>query len=381
MERELETLIAIKGLPWLVGKDFQVIYEGRPVQTILSEIHPDGTFSGVDEHGNRYPGTIAPADVRIGRGTRLNNDPVIETLKEYKLEWEQYTVAIPGFGAFPAPPREQPQQGVRPEGQAARFGVPPYAPGFHQAGQGQAEVRPPHVQIPQQNYAFGMNPEQTPAALAAQTPAMRILQGGLNNPFHPASTARLEKTIRQLVSKGTLESHLTSVLREINPKLPAWSTKAAYLFDIYQESDSQVAHLLSAVYLYATRLNYVSPDLEWLANAFVAERKMKIEQAGDSTTWSAETRATLEAEIRHAFFESKAKADTLLGKGVVRPLFDPDKPPRFQSPVGAAEKVVDTATRTARRAEGRTSEADKAAAALGLAAASKEIGTIKESRE
>ncbi|GAQ93178.1 hypothetical protein KFL_013440020 [Klebsormidium nitens] len=280
-----------------------------------------------DEHGNRYPGTIPPADLRIGRGTRLNNDPVIEALKEYKLEWEQYTVAIPGFGAFPAPPREQPQPGIRPEGYAVRFGVPPNAQAFHQAGPGQADVRPPPVQIPP-NYGFGVNLEQTPAALPAQTPAMRILQGGLNNPYHPASTARLEKTIRQLVSKGTLESHLTSVLREINPKLTAWHTKATYLFDIYQESDSQVAHLMSAVYLYATRLNYVSPDLEWLSNAFVAERKMKIEQAGDSTTWTAETRATLEADIRHAFFDSKAKADTLLGKGVVRPLFDPDKPPR-----------------------------------------------------
>jgi hypothetical protein len=103
-------------------------------------------------------------------------------------------------------------------------------------------------------------------------------------------------------------------------------TKATYLLDIYQKPDTQVAHLMAAVYFYATRLNYVFPDLEWLANAFVAEMKMKIEQPGDSTTWTPETRATLEAEIRHAFFENKAKADTLLGKGVVRPLFDPDKP-------------------------------------------------------
>jgi hypothetical protein len=38
-----------------------------------------------------------------------------------------------------------------------------------------------------------------------------------------------------------------------------------------------------------------------------------------------DARASLEAELRHAFFDTKAKADTLLGKGVVRPLFDPDK--------------------------------------------------------
>jgi hypothetical protein len=57
----------------------------------------------------------------------------------------------------------------------------------------------------------------------------------------------------------------------------------------------------------------------------VAEMKMKIELQGDSTTWTPETRASLEAELRHAYFDSKAKADTLLEKGVVRPLFDPDK--------------------------------------------------------
>jgi hypothetical protein len=113
--------------------------------------------------------------------------------------------------------------------------------------------------------------------------------------------------------------------REINPKMVAWYSKASYLLDIYEESDPYVAHLMAAVYLYATRLNYVSPDLEWLANAYVADMKMKIERHGDNTTWTPETRATLEAELRHAFFDSKAKADTLLGKGVVRPLFNPDK--------------------------------------------------------
>jgi hypothetical protein len=154
---------------------------------------------------------------------------------------------------------------------------------------------------------------------------MRILQRGLDNPFHPASAARLEKTIRQLVSKGTLETHLVPVHREINPKMAAWYSKATYLLDIYQESDPLVSHILAAVYLYATRLNYVSPDLEWLANAYLAEMKMKIEMHGDSTTWTPETTASLEAEMRHAFYDSKAKADTLLGKGVVRPLFDPDK--------------------------------------------------------
>jgi hypothetical protein len=190
-------------------------------------------------------------------------------------------------------------------------------------GQEGAPVRPPQVQIPpQQVEAQFAGQTRTPFA---QTPAMRILQGGLDNPFHPASTARLEKTIRQLVSRGTLETHLVSVHKEINPKMAAWYSKATYLLDLYQETDPHVSHMLAAVYLYATCLNYVSPDLEWLANAYVAEMKMKNAQQGGCSTWTPEPRAKLEVEMRHAFFDSKSKADTLLGKGVVRTLFDPDK--------------------------------------------------------
>jgi hypothetical protein len=218
------------------------------------------------------------------------------------------------MGGAPArmPPAQMPQGG-------------PFPPAFAADADDQwaGVARPPRVQIPPvraETQTAGQAKTPFP-----QTPAMRILQGGLENPFHPASTARLEHAIRQLVSKGTLETHLVSVHREVNPKLAAWYFKASYLLEIYQETDPAVAHLLAAVYLYATRLNYVSPDLEWLANVYIAEMKMKIEQRGDSTTWTPETRASLEAEIRHAFFDNKAKADTLLGKGAVRPLFDPDK--------------------------------------------------------
>jgi hypothetical protein len=307
MERELGTLLAIKKLPWLLGKDFQVMYQGHPVWTILIELHEDGTFLGYDERGNEYPGRIHPDNLRIGRGTRLDNDPILLALQDFRLDWQQYAIAVPGFGAF-LDAQANPAPGVR--------GVPPMnAPG---AG---ADARQfPQVQIPQAAGGAGLFGEQTPAA---QTPAMRILQGGLDNPFHPASAARRERTIRQLVSKGTLDAHLSSIHWEINPKLVAWYSKASYLLEIYQEPDTQVAHLLAAVFFYATRINYVSPDLEWLANAYVAEMKMKIEEKGDSTKWTPETSASLEAEIRHAY---KAKADTLLGKGVVRPLFDPDKP-------------------------------------------------------
>lgn len=352
MEPELETLIAIKKAPWLVGKEFLVPYEGKAVWTILTQLNPDGTFQGLDSNGVAYPGSIRQEDLMIGIGTRLADDPVLLALQEYKLKPHLFSVAVPGYGAFHGNDQAGGQRGNGPH---VRFGNPPdfvNNAGDLGAAQGRAQVppggpgpqafqgnwdgpgagmaRPPQVQIPQApGEALPPNQNRTPFP---QTPAMRVLQGGLDNPFHPASAARLERTIRQLVSKGTLEPHLVSVHREINPKMAAWSSKASYLLDIYQESDPAVAHLMSAVYLYATRLNYVSPDLEWLANAFVAEMKMKIEQRGDSTTWTPETKASLEAEIRHAFFDNKAKADTLLGKGVVRPLFDPDKARLVRAP-------------------------------------------------
>jgi hypothetical protein len=345
MEPELETLIAIKKPAWLVGKEFLVLFEGRPVWTILTELHADGTFNGLDTVGVPYPGRIRQEDLMIGIGTRLPDDPVLQALHEYRLKPHLFSVAVPGFGGFHG--NEQ-GEGPRAQGYHVRFGMPqgmnnppdmrgdqrgvphaqmpqggPAPQAFPAEGQGGAPIRPPQVQIPQvpvEPQPLGQTRTPFP-----QTPAMRILQGGLDNPFHPASTARLEKTIRQLVSKGTLETHLVSVHREINPKMAAWHSKASYLLDLYQESDPHISHLMAAVYLYATRLNYVSPDLEWLANAYIAEMKMKIEMQGDSTTWTPETRASLEAEIRHAFFDNKAKADTLLRKGVVRPLFDPDK--------------------------------------------------------
>lgn len=129
-----------------------------------------------------------------------------------------------GGGQGRAPPAQMPKNGPA-----------------HQAFQGQDNGlsgglgRPPQVQIPPvHGDAQAQGHSRTPFP---QTPAMRILQGGLDNPFYPASTARLEKTIRQLVSKGTLETHPVSVHREINPKLAAWHSKATYLLDLYQESD------------------------------------------------------------------------------------------------------------------------------------------------
>jgi hypothetical protein len=58
MEPELETLIAIKKPAWLVGKEFLVLYEGRAVWTLLTQLNQDGSFNGLDNSGIPYPGRI-----------------------------------------------------------------------------------------------------------------------------------------------------------------------------------------------------------------------------------------------------------------------------------------------------------------------------------
>jgi hypothetical protein len=309
MEPELQTLMAIKKPAWLVGKEFLVAYEGKAVWTILTQLNPDGTFNGLDTAGVPYPGTIRQEDFMIGIGTRLADDPVLQALHEFKLRPHLFSVAVPDYGAFPD---NDQRAGPRANGFHVRFGPPhefvnnngeigrgqeraPFPQGgpgpqafpgkswWHWGGNGKA----PHVQIPPLQ---GKAQQAIPKTPFVQTPAMPILQGGMDNLFHrAASAARLKKTIRQLVSKETLETHLVLVHRKINPEMAAWYSKASYLLDIYQESDPSVAHLFAAVYLYATRLNYVSPDVEWLANAFVAEMKMKIGMWRDSTTWTPET--------------------------------------------------------------------------------------------
>jgi hypothetical protein len=101
MEPELATLIAIKKPAWLVGKEFLVLFEGRPLWTILTELLADGTFNGLDTAGIPYPGTIREEDLMIGIGTRLPNDPVLQALEEYRLKPHLFSVAVPGLGDFP----------------------------------------------------------------------------------------------------------------------------------------------------------------------------------------------------------------------------------------------------------------------------------------
>jgi hypothetical protein len=77
MEPELETLIAIKKPAWLVGKENLAMFEGRPVWTLLTQLHADGIFNGLDSAGVPYPGRIRQEELMIGIGTRLPDDPVL----------------------------------------------------------------------------------------------------------------------------------------------------------------------------------------------------------------------------------------------------------------------------------------------------------------
>jgi hypothetical protein len=195
MEPELETLIAIKKPAWLVGKEFLVLFEGRAVWTILTQLNPDGTFNGLENNGVPYPGTIRQEELMIGIGTRLADDPVLLALQEYKLKPHLFAVAVPGFGGFPG--NEQ-GGGLRAQGNNVRFGVPqglnnpPDGGGMHgrappvqvpqggpapQAfsgvdnGQGEGLGRPLQVQIPPA-HGEAQGHARTPFP---QTPAMRIL--------------------------------------------------------------------------------------------------------------------------------------------------------------------------------------------------------------
>ncbi|GAQ93282.1 Hypothetical protein KFL_014130020 [Klebsormidium nitens] len=113
-------------------------------------------------------------------------------------------------------------------------------------------------------------------------------------------------------------------LRKIPRESRAWYTKFEQLFELYKEPDSKAAHLIAAVYFYANQLNVVFLDLEYLADGFISDMLMVIEEAGDSSGWTAKTVRELEKKIRKKMFEEYRKeAQTQVGEGV-----DPAAPAR-----------------------------------------------------
>lgn len=135
------------------------------------------------------------------------------------------------------------------------------------------------------------------------------------------TAARFEKAFKDLVQKGSLLFHMEAVLRSIPREARARYPKAEQLFQLYKEPDDpKVAHLLAAVFFYATRIDFVALDLEYLANGFIVEMRMLIDEAGDNAGWKPETVLALETKVKKAYKEHKKETQTQLGKGHVRPM-------------------------------------------------------------
>jgi hypothetical protein len=294
MEPQLSTLIDLEGLQTLVHKYFIHAYDnlGNTQWCFVTGVEPGhtGRVQVADENLVPY-GAIDPQELRIGLGTRLRGDTLLDKLRARGLESEPCLMAV-----LDAP------------------------------------VQPPRVQVPQPSE--GMDRAGTPVGAAgmqdarnvswAQTPAFRALQGGLEKPLYPTSAFLLEKTVRQLVLRGSLLSDMETILgAQFDKSMKAWHRKAAAFFDVYKEANPLASHLLAAVYFYATRLNYSSLDLEWMANGFVSEMKAAIEAEGDSTTWSPEIVYKLETKIRRSYYEWEAKADKEIGTGRAKKLLPP----------------------------------------------------------
>jgi hypothetical protein len=97
---------------------------------------------------------------------------------------------------------------------------------------------------------------------------------------------------------------------------------------IYREGDRQKAHLKAAIFFLATRLNFVSADLEYLSDAYIAEMNAAMQRAGPPTSWTMTTVSNLEDLAREKYFDYRSKADTAVSKGHARPMFDPSQSKR-----------------------------------------------------
>lgn len=108
----------------------------------------------------------------------------------------------------------------------------------------------------------------------------------------------------------------------------AWRSKAKYLMAIYREGDRQKAHLKAGVFFLATRLNFVSPDLEYLSDAYIAEMNAAMQRAGPPASWNMTTVSGLEDLAREKYFDYRSKADAMVSKGHARPMYDSSQPNR-----------------------------------------------------
>jgi hypothetical protein len=78
----------------------------------------------------------------------------------------------------------------------------------------------------------------------------------------------------------------------------------------------------------ATRLDFVSRDLEYLSDAYIAEMNAAMQRAGNPASWNMTTNSGLEDLAREKYFEYRSKADTAVSKGHARPIYNPSQPNR-----------------------------------------------------
>jgi hypothetical protein len=91
--------------------------------------------------------------------------------------------------------------------------------------------------------------------------------------------------------------------------------KAKYLMALYREGDRQKEHLKAGVFFLATRLNFVSPDLEYLLDAYIADMQAAMQRAEAPSTWTMTTVSHLEDLARGKYFDYHSKADSAVAKG------------------------------------------------------------------
>jgi hypothetical protein len=163
-----------------------------------------------------------------------------------------------------------------------------------------------------------VGPAQTPmAGFASPLPGLGV---------DPAEqTQAFQNAVLNLVQQGSLNDLMDSIIVEYGTGIAfrAWRSKAKYLMSIYREGNRQKAHLKAGIFFLATRFNFMLPDLEYLADAYIAEMSSAMQRAGSPASWTMATVSGLEDLAREKYFDYRAKADTAVSKGRARPMYDP----------------------------------------------------------
>jgi hypothetical protein len=140
-------------------------------------------------------------------------------------------------------------------------------------------------------------------------------------------TQAFQRALLNIVKRGSLTDLMDTMIADYGTGKDhrAWRSKAKYLMDVYREGDPKVAHLKAGVLFLATRVNFVSADLEYLTNAYISEMFSAIARKGPSTTWTMTTVFKLEDLAREKYAIYRAKADEQVFKKNAKPMYDPNQ--------------------------------------------------------